>query len=238
MSNQVLVLTESDICSKKGNIEYCARHKTIICKATNLEGAVGELKSGRYLLVVVSLNRRNAKLVNNHIKVLRSLTATPIVAVAEEPLEVSEKIAVLTNGADQFIEPPLATEEAIKSIAALIRLFIEPDIPDSSTVAYYDHGIIISPRHRMVFIGGKEVGLLKKEFDILSLLAINHGIVLSYERIFANVWGEDYISNSKNTLWNQIRSLRGKIQTSPYLPKFIKTVHGIGYSFDPRYNTS
>jgi len=83
-----------------------------------------------------------------------------------------------------------------------------------------------------------EIELVKKEFDLLCLLVRNHGIVLTYDQIFERVWGEEYIGGGKDIVWNQIRRVRDKIQVDPALPHFIKTVHGVGYSFDPRYKVA
>jgi len=187
---------------------------------------------------VISLNRENPIRIQNQLKILRSLTNIPIAVVAVEPVDVSSKIAALVNGADQFMELPLSPDEVAMSILALIRRFTEFSSELMPVTVYFDHGVIVSPAHRKVFVSGMEIELVKKEFDLLCLLVRNHGIVLTYDQIFERVWGEEYIGGGKDIVWNQIRRVRDKIQVDPALPHFIKTVHGVGYSFDPRYKVA
>jgi two-component system, OmpR family, response regulator VanR len=76
-----------------------------------------------------------------------------------------------------------------------------------------------------------EVYLTPTEFDILELLLLNKGIVLSSETIFERVWKEKYFE-SKNTVMVHIRKLREKIEKNPKQPEYLKTVWGVGYKID------
>lgn len=235
MTSRILVYTHSAICLISDIEKEWAKRSLSICKTADFEEVIQEIRYHNYLLIVISVTNETIEQAQNQIKILRSITNAPIAVIADEPVDTQIKIAALTNGADQFIISPLSPEEAAVSGMALIRRFTELSKSVCPVTIYYDHGILISIDYRKVFIGGKEIELFKKEFDILSLLVRNHAKVLTYEQIFYEVWGDDYIDNSKDLLWSQISRLREKLQIDKKLPRYLKTVRGIGYSFDPQY---
>lgn len=237
MKGKILLLTQSGFCLVGGAEKELAKHNLEIQKVSKLEDALKELKKSSCLLLILAMNGQNKFDVKGQVKALRSVTSVPMVIIAESPVDVTLKVATLNDGADQFLELPLSSEETTATSLALIRRFTDFSKLMTPTTFYYSHGILISINHHKVFIGGIEIDLLRKEFGILSALVRNHGLVLSHAQIFKEVWGEDYEENSKEVLWTQIRRLRERIQIDPKLPNFIKTVHGVGYSFDPQYDT-
>ena len=89
----------------------------------------------------------------------------------------------------------------------------------------------ITPKNRRVVMGGTEVSLTPKEFDILYFLAQNRGEVFTKEQIYRAVWSEDYLLDDSNIM-AFIRKLRKKIEPDPDAPKYILTIWGIGYKFN------
>lgn len=89
----------------------------------------------------------------------------------------------------------------------------------------------ISPKSRRVVMGGAEVSLTPKEFDILYFLAQNRGEVFTKEQIYRAVWSEDYLLDDSNIM-AFIRKIRKKIEPDPDAPKYILTIWGIGYKFN------
>ena len=89
----------------------------------------------------------------------------------------------------------------------------------------------ISPKSRRVVMGGAEVSLTPKEFDILYFLAQNRGEVFTKEQIYRAGWSEDYLLDDSNIM-AFIRKLRKKIEPDPDAPKYILTIWGIGYKFN------
>nr|WP_207747732.1 winged helix-turn-helix domain-containing protein [[Clostridium] symbiosum] len=89
----------------------------------------------------------------------------------------------------------------------------------------------ISPKSRRVVMGGAEVSLTPKEFDILYFLAQNRGEVFTKEQIYRAVWSEDYLLDDSNIM-AFIRKLWKKIEPDPDAPKYILTIWGIGYKFN------
>ena len=86
---------------------------------------------------------------------------------------------------------------------------------------------------RFVSICGREIRLTAKEFDILVLLIANPKRVFTYEMITELVWKEEYATYSRKAIINHISNLRKKLKISPDTPDYIKSVHSVGYKFDP-----
>jgi DNA-binding response OmpR family regulator len=80
-------------------------------------------------------------------------------------------------------------------------------------------------------VGGIEIRLTQKEFNLLAELMRNPGVVLSRDLLLEKLWGYDYIGDSR-TVDVHIRWLRQKIEADPSAPTLISTVRGIGYRFD------
>ena len=87
--------------------------------------------------------------------------------------------------------------------------------------------------YRLVEICGQEVELTAKEFDIFALLILNPRRVFTYEMIMDIVWNEPYNVYSRKTIINHISNIRRKLKRTPEIPDYIKSVHSIGYKFDP-----
>ena len=82
-----------------------------------------------------------------------------------------------------------------------------------------------------MFVGDEEKKLTPTEFDILSLLAENRGKVFSIENIYESVWKEDFME-SDNTVMVHKRKIREKLGENSRMPKYIKTVWGVGYKIE------
>lgn len=78
---------------------------------------------------------------------------------------------------------------------------------------------------------GNSIYLTAKEFDLLYFLILHKGQVFTKEQLYENIWGYDYVSDSKN-LTGFIRKLRMKIEPEPGNPQYILTVWGVGYKFN------
>src|SRR6266542_1033757 len=86
-------------------------------------------------------------------------------------------------------------------------------------------------RH-VVRVGGDTVPMPLKEFDLLELLLRNAGRVLTRGQLIDRVWGADYVGDTK-TLDVHVKRLRAKIEPDPATPRYIVTVRGLGYKFEP-----
>ncbi len=91
----------------------------------------------------------------------------------------------------------------------------------------------IYPRRRKVYRDGVELDLMAKEFDLLCLLVVNMGYVLTYGQIYEKIWGEDSIGDKSNSVGCHIRSLRRKLfKEYPDAPFIIRCHRNIGYCLE------
>ncbi len=194
-----------------------------------------ELKFGHYFMVLSSFESSNSQLIKPHIKIIRELTDIPLAILCSEKLPTDDLISLLDVGADNVFT--LTSSTIIETVAickALIRrnLGFKPSKNPSSTV-YIAGNFILMARRRLVVVDGVEFRFSSKEFDILHFLVINRGFVLTYRQIFKKIWGADYEDSHKSLLWSQIKRIRKTLALADDSVEFIKTVNGVGYSFDP-----
>jgi two-component system alkaline phosphatase synthesis response regulator PhoP len=140
-----------------------------------------------------------------------------------------DKVIGLDYGADDYLPKPFGMMELIARVKALLRR----SKPDSSEHTIKNGGIEISlPRHR-VTVNGKEVKLTYKEFELLSMLAENKGIVFTRDQLLTRIWGYAFDGESR-TVDVHVRSLRQKLGDQGAL---IETVRGIGYRMNDEDET-
>lgn len=141
--------------------------------------------------------------------------------------------AVAPNmAAAQDLQEGLEDLASGKIHSLMLELGEEDTFPMPLPVAELRCGeLVIDPKARSVWRGGREVSLTPKEFDILYFLARNRGEVFTKEQIYQAVWEGDYMLDDSNIM-AFIRKLRKKIEPNPDAPEYIQTIWGIGYRFN------
>ncbi len=147
---------------------------------------------------------------------------TPILVLTARH-EISDRVAGLDAGADDYLVKPFALDELLARVRALLRRATEPQ--DQSELKVGD--LCLHQASRRVTRGGHDVELTKTEFDLLDLLMHNEEIVLSRDTIYERIWGFDFETSSKS-LDVYIGYLRRKTETNG-AARMIHTVRGIGY---------
>lgn len=146
---------------------------------------------------------------------------TPILMLTARH-EISDRVAGLDAGADDYLVKPFALEELLARLRALLRRS-EPESTEVMTVA----DLTLDPSTRRVQRGNTSIELTKTEFQLLELLMYNEGIVLTRETIYERIWGFDFGTTS-NSLDVYIGYLRRKTEPDD-APRLIQTVRGVGY---------
>lgn len=147
---------------------------------------------------------------------------TPILMLTARH-EVSDRVAGLDAGADDYLVKPFALEELLARLRALLRRVEPPD--DGDALRYAD--LVLDPATRRAERSEVEVQLTKTEFDLLELLMLNKELVLSRDTIYERIWGYDFMTSS-NSLDVYIGYLRRKTEVND-APRLIHTVRGVGY---------
>lgn len=161
---------------------------------------------------------------------IRDRSDIPIIMLTARR-EESDRIAGLEMGADDYVVKPFSPQELVSRVRAVLRRTRGMDIDeDGSPLTFKD--LVIDPRARTVMVRGTGITLTAKEFDLLYLFAKNPRQVFTRNQLLEKIWGgTEYIDASTVTV--HIRRLREKIEADPSNPKFLLTVWGVGYKFEP-----
>jgi two-component system KDP operon response regulator KdpE len=157
------------------------------------------------------------------LKEIRSFSNIPIIILTVRG-EEKDKIKGLELGADDYIVKPFSPAELLARIRAVLRR--SEALPLNEPVINLGK-LAIDPGARKVTLEGKEIRLTPNEYNLLYLLAMNKGRVLTHEVLLSRVWGEEYL-DSIDSLKVGIRRLRGKIEEDPKNPRVVLTQKG-GY---------
>jgi DNA-binding response OmpR family regulator len=141
---------------------------------------------------------------------------------------IEDRVHGLDTGADDYLVKPFSTEELLARVRALLRRFQK----QNKTATQLKFGEIeIDLARQTAFRGKKTLRLTAKEFSMLRLLAEAEGQPVTRERFLDAVWGYTAFPTTR-TVDNHIASLRAKLEKNPDTPRWIKTVHGVGYKLD------
>lgn len=141
--------------------------------------------------------------------------------------KVTDKVAGLELGADDYLVKPFATAELLARIRA--RLRTASALPPVETL---DLGELrLDLKNQVVQVRGEEVALTPKQFQLLALLATRQGNLVSREEIRQHIWHETKLYSWSRVIDVHIQHLRRKIEVDPANPRHIVTVLGRGYRF-------
>jgi two-component system response regulator RegX3 len=154
----------------------------------------------------------------------------PIIMVTARDSEI-DKVVGLEIGADDYVTKPYSPRELVARIRAVLRRKIA-DATDPLAPTLAAGPVRMDVERHVVTVGGEAVPLPLKEFELLELLLRNAGRVLTRGQLIDRVWGADYVGDTK-TLDVHVKRLRSKVEPEPSTPRFIVTVRGLGYKFEP-----
>ena len=159
---------------------------------------------------------------------IREQSNVPIIMLTAKG-EDMDKILGLEYGADDYMTKPFNVLEVKARIKSIFRRTTQPvRVEEKKTVRVHDMEVNLV--NRSVTLGGKDIRLTAKEFDLLQLFIQNRGKVFSREAMLETVWKYDYMGDAR-TVDVHIRRLREKIERVPSQPEFIFTKWGVGYYF-------
>jgi len=157
----------------------------------------------------------------------RRAQAMPVLMLTAKG-QIEDRVHGLDVGADDYLVKPFSTEELLARVRALLR-----------RVEKQSHGpeklrlgeIEIDLARQTATRGRKPIHLTAKEFSMLRLLANAEGEPVSREKFLDVVWGYAAFPTTR-TVDNHIANLRAKLEKNPDAPRWLKTVHGVGYRLD------
>jgi DNA-binding response OmpR family regulator len=162
---------------------------------------------------------------------LRDRSDVPIIMLTARREEM-DRIAGLEMGADDYVVKPFSPQELVSRVRAVMRRLGREQAEAEHERSLSFDGLSIDPRSRVVKVGGAEIELTAKEFDMFYLLARHPKQVFTREQLLDRVWGgSQYIDPGTVTV--HVRRLREKIEADASKPARLITVWGVGYKFEP-----
>ncbi len=156
------------------------------------------------------------------IRTLRTFSAVPVVVLSSRGDERG-KVEALDLGADDYVTKPFGMGELVARIRAALRHAVQRE---GAEPVFESGGLAVDLVRRLVRVDGGEVKLSPKEYDILRLLVIHAGKVLTHRMLMQEVWGA---GGDIQYLRIYIRQLRQKLEPDPERPTHIVTETGVGY---------
>jgi two-component system, OmpR family, response regulator MprA len=138
--------------------------------------------------------------------------------------EVTDRVAGLDAGADDYLVKPFALDELFARVRALLR---RASVTGGDQLLRVDD-LSLDPEKRQAWRGERELGLTKTEFDLLELLLFNAGVVVTRDTIYERIWGYEFETSSKS-LDVYIGYLRRKTEAGDE-SRLIHTIRGVGYT--------
>lgn len=157
---------------------------------------------------------------------------TPVLLISAKD-DDADKVLGLGLGADDYITKPFSPNELVARVKAHLRRnkILMARYKDTSVLLTFAT-MEIDVKRREVTVNGEPVYLTAKEFDLLVFLAKNPNQVFNRSQLYEKIWGLEACGDDR-TVMVHIRNLRGKIEKDMSHPKYIKTVWGVGYKFNP-----
>lgn len=228
MAKKVLVVDDEKLIVKGIRFSLEQDGMEVDC-AYDGEEALHMIRENEYdiILLDVMLPKLNGFEVCQQV---REFSGVPVVMLTAKGDDM-DKILGLEYGADDYITKPFNILEVKARIKAIMRR-TKKKVPEKDTGRIIDKGELhLDCESRRLNIGGKEINLTAKEFDLLELMALNPNKVYSRDHLLNAVWGYDYPGDVR-TVDVHIRRLREKIEQNPSEPKYVHTKWGVGYYFN------
>jgi len=159
---------------------------------------------------------------------IRQHGETPVILLTARSDE-TDRVVGLELGADDYVVKPFSPRE----LAARVRSVLRRSRVRPSVEKLAFDGLVIDTAARDVFVSGLLVQMRPREFDLLAFLAASPRQVFSRSQILERVWDAPAEFQDLSTITVHVRRLRNKIEADPLHPRWITTVWGVGYRFEP-----
>lgn len=223
------ILIVEDEAQTRSVVEaYLEREGYWVTAVGDGERALQAFESHRYDGVVLDLNLPG--LPGEEVcRRIRDVSDVPIIMLTAKGAE-EERIAGLDLGADDYLVKPFSPRELVARLRALLRRAKSESEPQRSRVEYGPLEIDLAG-HK-VFVDGTEVDLTASEYKLLTTLSRYPGRVYSRMELVEKVLGYDF-EGYERAIDSHIKNLRAKLDDDPREPRFVHTVFGVGYRFEP-----
>jgi DNA-binding response OmpR family regulator len=229
MSSRIL-LVDDDALMRRSLSFNLERADYEVVTAASAEDALAIARNRPPDLVLLDINLPGMDGLDA-LREFRRKMSVPVIFLTARRRELDEVLG-LELGADDYVTKPFDPDVLLARIKAVLRRAQRPGSrPHLDEIVAGD--LVIDPAAHTVTIGDRPVELTGREFDLLQVLALDAGHVLSTDDLLNRVWGAEFIGEPQN-VYVHIRWLREKIEEDPQNPRRIVTVRGAGYKLIPQ----
>jgi DNA-binding response OmpR family regulator len=199
--------------------------------AADAETAIAEVKRGSSDLVVldISLGADDGRMVLSQIRELGEL---PVILISGKG-DTADRVLGLRLGADDFLPKPFSPVELVARVETILRRVGRAQPAPTAPAPVVTEGLHLDERTREVTVDGARVELTAKEFDLLAFLVRSPRQVFSRGQLLEHVWSSRSDWQDEATVTEHVRRVRHKVEKDPEHPKWIATVRGVGYRYEP-----
>jgi DNA-binding response OmpR family regulator len=167
-----------------------------------------------------------------YLEQLCAASNSQVVLVCTGPSSVAQRVRGLRLGADDWITKPCHPEEVLARIEAAVRRRSAGSAAGQAATPLVTGELEIRPDMFEAFVGGRGVGLTRREFELLALLGSASGRVIPREQIYERVWGYAMVHGDRS-VDVFVRKLRRKLEDASPGWRYLHTHFGVGYRFQP-----
>ena len=202
-----------------------------VALASDIPGAMAELQDGGVDLVVldVSLGVEDGRILLGRIRESGDL---PVILISGMG-ETADRVLGLRLGADDFLPKPFSPVELVARVETVLRRAGGARRREAADAGDAKVGVHVDEATREVTVDGRPVELTAKEFDLLAFLVRSPRQVFSRGQLLEHVWSSRSEWQDEATVTEHVRRVRHKIEEDPANPRWITTVRGVGYRYEP-----
>jgi DNA-binding response OmpR family regulator len=222
-----ILLVEDEKTIRDAVDAYLVREGYWVRSVGDGQSAVEEFEKHTFDLVILDLML--PKLSGERVcRAIRDTSDVPIIMLTAKG-EVEDRIIGLELGADDYLIKPFSPRELVARVRALLR---RARVETEPAIEVLDFGdLVIDISGHKVLVEGKEVDLTASEFKLLTTLARYPGRVYTRMELVEKVLGYDF-EGYERTIDSHVKNLRAKLGDDPRNPRWLYTVHGVGYRFE------
>jgi two-component system KDP operon response regulator KdpE len=202
------------------------------------------LKAGGYAVLTASDGTEALKLASEHsldlvlldiglpgpdglavLEAVRRENQVPVLMISARGREV-DRVRALDLGADDYLTKPFGVAELLARVRALLRR-VAPG-PKGPLPPYRFQDLVVDFGARRARLGGRDVPLTRREFEVLAYIARNAGKVLLHRQVLQAVWGSEY-GDEADYVWTFVQRIRRKLEPDRHHPIYVLTEPGVGY---------
>ena len=229
METKRVLLVEDEKTIRDAVAAYLEREGFWVTTAADGEAALHAFSLHRFDLIVLDLML--PKVSGEQVcREIRDKSDVPIIMLTAKG-EIDDRIAGLELGADDYLVKPFSPRELIARIKVLLRRSHATEVPQRDHLKYGELELDVAGHRALV--DGHDIDLTVSEFKLLLVLARYPGRVYSRMELVDKVLGYDF-EGYERTIDSHVKNLRAKLGDDPKHPRYISTVHGVGYRFEPQ----